>query len=458
MPEQNKNKKKAQIAEPLKENAPVLKVDLGSDLLSTVSSEKSTVDVRSNSPTITQEQKSDSPDKADEVFLHCCKRAAAFFIDLLRSSMNTLGLVWVVPILMAAVECINGDAAESSGKKAMALRITDVRGGAVSEKRLNIRSLLKYLIVSFVLYAVLLSRSPFPLLLLVTYQRRTLYDWIVGTRVLGREKDPQSAFYPRANYVLFFALIGLLLISHYFRFSVGHKMINIVEPLAPGLLQPIRSALAGYEIGSVNLESFSSLDYKRLDRLADLQQMQEKPGFLSLNSLLTLVRGYRIASQERDSKQMTHYASLILKYPRVDVDRAFAQTRDYLSEDSDATMTRLLSDVGDIKAGAFLLEEMIKAGSNRSVQDRFTNDLINNLYRGEQWRPDAVRLRAMVIARFVESDYRAHWNLCRETCEQQIYDLRELGREVEAQKLDREIKQIEKKLRAEHEREKMRAL
>ena len=84
--------------------------------------------------------------------------------------------------------------------------------------------------------------------------------------------------------------------------------------------------------------------------------------------------------------------------------------------------------------------------------------MINAVYRGRQWRPDAVRLRTLEIGRFTKEFYRYNWNYCKGTCAQQAYELRALGREVEAEKLDREIKQMEKILRAEHEREKMRAL
>lgn len=397
-------------------------------------------------------------DKVDEVFLQYGKRALALLIDYFVAGLSSLGFVFIIPPLLFSFDLFWTGAGGSPGKKHLSLRVTDVHGRQLSDKRILLRSTLKLAVLSSAICGCFFAHSPLWLILLVTYQRRTVYDWIAGSYIRGKELNPQTAFCPRPNYLLFLTFVGVIVAASYLRFSVGHRILSIVEPIIPGILTPVRRTLASMELHLINLDKGDRRDFNRIDRLADLQQVIAPPGDLSPARLSTLLRGYEIATETQSSSLMKKYAEQIADYSHAQIANAVMANPSWVYDDQEEIMLKIYSDSGDVKEGSAILERLTQRKSYQDTQERFTNNLINYLYRGVKWRPDAVRLRWQEIDRFVETDYREHWNYCKETCTQQVYDLFALGRNAEAEKLDREIKQMEKKLRAEHEREKMRAL
>lgn len=402
------------------------------------------------------------PEKIDEVFLQYWKRIFAFVIDYFVSGISTLGAGFFLPIMMLGFDFLWTGWDASPGKKYLSLRVRDSYGNELSERRAFARVLLKWTTLTIVFFGYANTHSPLWLLLLITYKRRTIYDWLAGTCVMGKAVDMRTAFSPRPNYFLFVALVALVISFSYLRFSIGHKFLSMVEPLLPGLLQPARQTLAAIELNTIHLDPYRTVDFSRIDRMADLQQIVEPSGSLSLKRLRTLLQGYLTANQKHNQEYAAKYAVQIVQYRSDDIAAEISQSRSVDKLYVDRSMVEIYSDAGKVREGAALLEKMIDTNAAKYAGESFDhgllNYLINDLYRGVQWRADAVRLRAKVIDMFAPEDYQHYWQYCKDTIKQQVYDLHALGRDKEASDLDTYIVQLEKKLRAEHERNRMRSL
>lgn len=402
------------------------------------------------------------PEKIDEVFLQYWKRILAFVIDYFVSGISTLGAGFFLPIMMLGFDFLWTGWDASPGKKYLSLRVRDFYGNKLSERRAFARVLLKWTTLSIVFFGFAQTHSPLWLLLLITYRRRTIYDWITGTCVLGKEVDLRTAFSPRPNYFLFLALVALVISFSYLRFSLGHQFLSMVEPLLPGLLQPARRTLAAIELSTIHLDLNRTVDFSRIDRMAELQQIIEPSGGLSVGRLKTLLQGYLAANKKRNQEYAAKYAVLIVEYKPADKVVQILQSPSAHSLYGQKTMVEIYADAGRVKEGAALLEKMIDSSADmhagESLDNGLLNYLINYLYRGVHWRADAVRLRAKVIKNFADEDFRYYWSYCKDTIKQQVYDLHALDRDKEANDLDTYIEQLEKKLRAEHELNRMRSL
>lgn len=442
------------------ESAEPPKLNEATELVEKSDCEASSLSLVENCPveqiqTVPEQQE---PEKIDEVFLQYWKRIFAFVIDYFVCGLSSLGAGFFLPILMLGFDILWTGYDCSPGKRYFSLRVTAIDGKKISENRAFARTLLKWTTLSIVFLGFAQTHSALWFLLLVTYKRKTIYDWLAGTCVMGKEVDMRTAFSPRPNYFLFLALVTVVLSFSYLRFSLGHRLLSIVEPLLPGLLQPAHQALAIIEMSIIHLDPARTVDFSRIDRLAELQQVVAPSGTLSKERLDTLMVGYDAACQKRNRELAAKYAKEVLAYGQHEIRKASLKTRPLRSYHQDSTVVRLYADAGKVKEGAALLEEMSSDTSSQIVRDRLNNDLINYLYRGVQWRADAVRLRAKVINGFTNVEYKNYWNYCQGTIKQQVYDLHALSRDKEANELDTYIEQLEKKLRAEHEREKMRLL